>query len=125
MAKHNTLGKAGEEAAKEYFIKKGFTIRETNWRCGNLELDLVIEKDGAVVFVEVKTRSSDIVDPTFSIDPKKIRNLINAGKGYLKMYDLPQLSMQIDIITLVGQPDGFKLEHIEDAISPKLLRRRR
>ncbi len=125
MARHNALGKAGEEAAKEYFIKKGFTIRETNWRCGNLELDLVVEKDGAVVFVEVKTRTSDVVDPTFSIDSKKIRNLINAGKGYLKMYDLPQLSMQIDIITLVGHPDGFKLEHIEDAISPKLLRRHR
>ena len=54
-----------------------------------------------------------------------VNDLINAGKGYLKMYDLPQLSMQIDIITLVGHPDGFKLEHIEDAISPKLLRRHR
>ena len=125
MARHNTLGKAGEEATKEFFIMKGYTIREENWRCGEFELDLVIEKDGFVVFVEVKTRSNDIIDPTFAIDDKKITNLINAGKGYLKMYGINQLSMQIDVVTIVGEPGNFEITHYENAVTPKLLRRRR
>lgn len=120
MAIHNVLGRAGEEAVKDFFVCKGYTIREQNWRCGNLELDLVIERDCFVVFVEVKTRSNDVVDPALSITPKKIRNIINAGKGYLKMYNLPQLNMQIDIVTVVGEPGNFTITHYEDAVHPKL-----
>lgn len=125
MAKHNALGKAGEEATKEFFIMKGYTIRESNWRCGKLELDLVVEKGGFVVFVEVKTRSSDVIDPTLSIDAKKIKNLVNAGKGYLKMYGISQLSMQIDVVTIVGEPGNFEITHYENAVTPKLLHRHR
>ncbi|MGM9803414.1 MAG: YraN family protein [Muribaculaceae bacterium] len=119
MAFHNELGKAGEQAAKEFFIRKGYTIRESNWRCGKLELDLVVQKDGFVVFVEVKTRSSYDVDPTISITQAKIRNLINAGKSYLRMYKLPQLSMQIDYIFIAGTPGNFTLQHVENAVTPK------
>ena len=51
MAEHNELGKAGEEAVKNFLICKGYTIRETNWRFNKLELDLVVQKNGAVIFV--------------------------------------------------------------------------
>lgn len=127
MARHNILGKAGEEAAKEYLICKGYTIRESNWRCGNLELDLVVQKEGAVIFVEVKTRSKEDFDPTMAITETKVRNLIKAGKGYLSMYRLPQLSMQIDIIYVIGQPGDFTIYHMENAVTPRLysLHRRR
>lgn len=125
MAKHNEIGQAGEKLAKEYFITKGYTIRDSNWRCGRLELDLVVEKDGYVVFVEVKTRTGEQLDPTFGIDDRKVRNVINAGKGYLKMYNLPQLSMQIDIVTIVWENGEYQFTHYEDAVTPKLLKRRR
>ena len=61
----------------------------------------------------------------FAIDDKKITNLINAGKGYLKMYGINQLSMQIDVVTIVGEPGNFEITHYENAVTPKLLRRRR
>lgn len=127
MAKHNELGKAGEEAAKEYLICKGYTIRETNWRCNSLEIDLVVQKDGGVIFVEVKTRTTDDIDPTMAITETKVRNIIKAGKAYLAMYKIPQLSMQIDIIFVIGTPGNFKITHMEDAVQPRLfsLHRRR
>ena len=118
MAEHNELGKAGEEAVKNFLICKGYTIRETNWRFNKLELDLVVQKNGAVIFVEVKTRATNIVKAASVISESKVRNIINAGKAYLRLYNISQISMQIDIIYVIGQPDNFRIVHIENAVQP-------
>ena len=41
MADHNLLGKAGEHEAVEFLVRQGFTVRETNWRMGKLEIDII------------------------------------------------------------------------------------
>ena len=46
MARHNTLGKEGEEAACDFLIGRGYTIRETNWRLGHLEIDIRLLRPG-------------------------------------------------------------------------------
>ena len=56
MAKHNDLGKAGENAAAAYLEKEDYLIRHRNWRKGHFELDIVAAKDNELVVVEVKTR---------------------------------------------------------------------
>ena len=52
------FGRAGENQAVEYLDKKGYEILVQNYRCRFGELDIVAEKDGALCFIEVKTRSS-------------------------------------------------------------------
>ena len=47
-----------------------------------------------------------------------LRNIINAGKAYLRLYNISQISMQIDIIYVIGQPDNFRIVHIENAVQP-------
>ena len=56
MAAHNELGKEGELLAANHLQSEGYVIRHRDWRCGHKELDIVAEKDGTLVFVEVKTR---------------------------------------------------------------------
>ena len=88
MAEHNELGNLGEERAQEYLISKGYIIKQTNWRCGKLELDIVAEKDGWLIIVEVKTRSTEFFEhPEESITLKKIRNLVNAAHEYDKLFE--------------------------------------
>ncbi len=58
MAKHNDLGKAGENAAAAYLEQKDYLIRHRNWRKGHFELDIVAAKDNELIVVEVKTRSN-------------------------------------------------------------------
>ena len=60
MAKHNDLGKAGENAAVAYLEQKGYLIRDRNWRKGHFELDIVAAKDNELIVVEVKTRSNTL-----------------------------------------------------------------
>ena len=52
MAKHNELGKAGEDAAVKYLESKGYMIRHRNWRFMHWELDIVAYKDGVVRVIE-------------------------------------------------------------------------
>ena len=119
MALHNEFGKVGEVAAKEALIKEGYTIRETNWKCDKLEIDIVAEKDGRIIIVEVKTRSNDYVDPIDAVDKRKIVHLVKAANAYINSNNLPH-EIQFDIITLIGNQDDFKVEHIIDAFMPPL-----
>lgn len=63
MAAHNELGKWGEAEAAEYLRRHGYVIRDTDWRFGKRDLDIVAVTEDAqcLVFVEVKTRKSDKV----------------------------------------------------------------
>ena len=69
MAKHNDLGKAGENAAAAYLEKEDYLIRHRNWRKGHFELDIVAAKDNELVVVEVKTRSNtEFTQPEDAVD---------------------------------------------------------
>ena len=54
---------------------------------------------------------------------KRLRPVL--GLLYLKMYGISQLSMQIDVVTIVGEPGNFEITHYENAVTPKLLHRHR
>ena len=80
MAKHNDLGKAGENAAVAYLEQKGYLIRNRNWRKGHFELDIVAAKDNELIVIEVKTRSN-----TLFAEPE--------GKRISYVYSINYLSM--------------------------------
>ena len=122
MARHNALGEAGEQAACEFLIAKGYTIRETNWRVGKLEIDIVAQEPKAnrLHIVEVKTRSEgEHYDPMQSITPAKIRNLVNAANGYISLYQL-KMSVQYDVMILIGKAPDFNIQYIPNAFQPPL-----
>ncbi len=124
MARHNLFGKLGEQVAKEYLIKKGYIIRETNWRLNHLEVDIIAEYDNKIILVEVKTRTHDLLSAYEAVDKNKQSHLLRAANAYMKYYNLPH-AVQIDVICVVGDnPQNFVIEHIEDAIRPRLRSRR-
>ena len=124
MARHNVLGKAGEDFAASYLEHAGYGIIERDWRQGSRDIDIVARtEDGTtVVFVEVKTRSSDaIVRPEDAVDARKIRNLGRAADAYVKERAIWN-ELRFDLINIVGTaPENFRLEHIIDAFNPLLV----
>lgn len=122
MAKTTDIGKAGEQAACDFLISKGFTVRDVNWRLGHLEIDIVAQEPAANVLhiVEVKTRkSSEHFDPMQTINRKKINNLVNAANGYIQYYNLP-MYVQYDVMILIGQAPDFEIHYVPDAFQPSL-----
>ena len=122
MARHNTLGQAGEQAAQDFLIARGYTVRETNWRIGKLEIDIVAQEPQAnrLHIIEVKTRSNiEHFDPMEAITPAKIRHLVNAANGYIQYYQL-RLSVQYDVMILEGKAPDFTIHYIPNAVQPPL-----
>ncbi len=58
MRAKDAVGRYGEEVAARFLLDAGLTVLERNWRCRGGELDIVATDGSALVFVEVKTRSS-------------------------------------------------------------------
>ena len=120
MATHNLLGKAGEDAVAEYLKKKGYDILHRNWRKNHLELDIVAAKDDELIVVEVKTRrNTDYIEPQDAVNRQKIRHIVIAADAYVKHFGI-DASVRFDIITAVGQPGTFRIEHIKDAFYPPM-----
>lgn len=102
MAEHNALGKEGEGEAVAYLRDKGYAIRHCNWRAGRLELDIVAEKNGELIVVEVKTRRNEKYGrPEDAVDRLKIRNIVASTDAYLKKFQI-DLPVRFDVITLIG-----------------------
>jgi putative endonuclease len=121
MAEHNDLGNLGELRAQAYLRDKGYKIKHTNWVTGKLELDIVCEKDGWLIVVEVKTRSTENFEhPEDAINIRKIRNIINATHNYILQFDWKG-ETRFDVMSVIPHGQDFLIEHIEDAfLSPSL-----
>jgi len=116
MLNNTQLGNEGEAAAKAWLESQGYRIRDTRWHCGHLELDIVAQKDGMLVVIEVKTRTTDEYgEPEEAVSQSKIRRIVNAADGYIKYFRL-DLPIRFDIMALIREADGsYRINHIEDA----------
>jgi putative endonuclease len=119
MARHNDLGKEGEEAAANYLEKNGYVIRRRNWFFEKFELDIVAEKVGWLVVVEVKSRSTETFEhPEDAITPAKIRRIVLATDAYIRQFDI-DMPTRFDVISAIPTRNGYRIDHIEDAfLSP-------
>lgn len=119
MAEHNDLGAKGEEIAFFHLVKKGFKIKERNWRFAHFEIDIVAIDKNELVIIEVKTRSAAIYEePRETITNQKIRFLTNAAQAYIEQNEI-DLETRFDVISIKWFHEGkYELEHIEGAFLP-------
>lgn len=115
---HLALGRRGEDAAACYLRQHGFKILRRNFRARRGgEIDLVCRDTtaSALVFVEVKSRSSEAFGrPLAAVDKKKRRLLIRAAMEWLRMLDMPDITFRFDVVEVIdGTPP--EVRHIENA----------
>ena len=119
MTEKREFGNEGEAYARDYLLKQGYSILETNWQCGHLEVDVIAEKDGILVFVEVKTRTDTAVsEPQAAVNRQKQQNIIRAANAYILRNNF-NCEARFDIITVVGKGAASVVEHLPDAYSPR------
>lgn len=119
MATRSEVGAWGEAIAARHLEDKGYAVRDRNWRHGHGELDIVAEHNGEIIFVEVRTRRSDVFGtPEETITPRKRAKLIATAEAYLDAHTLLDAQWQIDVIVIdLGPRNAVKrLDHIECAI---------
>jgi putative endonuclease len=103
------LGDAGERLAAGWWEQHGYAIRARNWRCPYGELDLVAERGGELVFVEVKTRRGErLGTPEEAVTPAKRRRLAASAACYLAevVAGADDIAYRIDVIAVDLAPSG-------------------
>ncbi|MCF7559700.1 YraN family protein [Sabulilitoribacter multivorans] len=115
MAKHNELGKKGEQLAVDFLLKKGYDIIERNYRFDKAEVDIIAQQKYTLAIIEVKTRSStDFGNPQDFVKPKQIKNLVKAVDEYVTVNAL-DVEVRFDIIAIVKETKDYTIEHLENA----------
>ena len=115
MATHNELGSEGELLAVNYLRDKNYTILATNWRWQKAEVDIIAQSNNTLVFVEVKTRSSDTFSkPEEAVNDKKQQLLIDAAEAYCEANEI-ELELRFDVIAIIHQGSKTIVKQIEGA----------
>ncbi len=118
--KRRDTGILGEKLAKDFLKKRGYHIKETNYRCPEGEIDIVAKHKDYLVFVEVRTkRSLEFGSPEESITPTKKERLKATASHYRQTHsNLPQL-WRIDVVAveLNQKAEPSRIELIENAVS--------
>jgi putative endonuclease len=104
MAKHNIVGKEGEQLALKWCKENGFTIQATNWRYKRFEVDIIASKDNVLHVIEVKTRTNTKFGlPEEGVTVKKIENMLEAAAAYTE--ENTWKIFQFDIISILLKPN--------------------
>lgn len=113
------IGEIGESLAQQFLVRNGYAIREKNWTTPFGEADIIVEKDGVVAMVEVKTRrgpySRSELFPELAVDARKQERYVNMAKHYCSTH-AELTSIRFDIVALcLFEEHMARLRHIKEA----------
>ncbi|MEE0776636.1 MAG: YraN family protein [Bacillota bacterium] len=107
------LGEKGERAAEKALKKEGYRLLERNYSVRGGEIDLIMERSGEILFVEVKTRTSEeFGTPLESIGSRKREHLCHAAKVYLSRRSLEDAAVSFCAVSVTADTKG-KMKSVE------------
>ena len=118
MPEHIDLGKQGEKLAYTFLRNKGYEVLATNFRFEKAEIDIICKKGKTIVFVEVKTRTTeDFGHPEEAVDIKKQDKIVRAAERFIQLHDMLG-DVRFDVVSIIMDGKKNKVTHIRDAFFP-------
>ena len=109
----------GEKLAQDFLKARGYQIVETNYRSRDGEVDIIVSKDGVLVFVEVRTKSSRMFGtPEESVNRRKKQKLVLVAQDYIQTHEIQESSWRIDFVAVELDNTGkaVRIEQFENAV---------
>lgn len=95
--------------------QKGYKILERNYRHGKSEIDLIAQGEGLLIFIEVKTRSSNTFGfPEEFVSENQQKAIIRAANHYVEKIDWKG-DIRFDIMAIIVKQTVMQIEHLKDA----------
>lgn len=116
-----SLGRWGEQRTEKFLKRKGLKTLTRNFSCKSGEIDLImVDNDGGIVFVEVKTRANEDFSPSESaITGAKKTRMIRAARYFLASNNITERPFRFDVVTIVlGEKNRPQIRHYENAFVP-------
>ena len=117
MKSHIDFGKFGEDQARLFLIKQGYSIIESNYRNVMGEIDIIAKERETLCFIEVKTRKNDALGSPFeSVTKWKQKKILKVALCYIQEKDLDNINVRFDVVGIINeQGKDPKIELIKDA----------
>ncbi len=118
LSDRKLLGRWGEKRCEKFLKKKGLKKLTQNFSCRTGEIDLImVDTDGSIVFIEVKTRANETFGPVESaITYAKKTRLKRAGRYFLETNAIENRPFRFDVVTIILAESGCEqIKHYKNA----------
>lgn len=101
------IGAEGERIAVRFLKKRGYKILQRNYRSKGGEIDIVCYDHGCIVFVEVKTRFSNVYGaPELAVNETKRRQIIKTASHYIVQKKIEGVDLRFDVVSIFHSTDA-------------------
>jgi len=117
-AARQAFGELGERIAERWLRRHGWRVVQRRFRNGHRDIDLVVEQEGLVAFVEVKARrGSEFGDPVEAVNWKKQKELTRSAHVWIDRHGRPSESYRFDVVGILVDGDRVRVRHVADAFA--------
>lgn len=112
----NDFGELGERIAARWLEKNGWRLIARRYRSGRRDIDLVMERNGVIAFVEVKARSGDqFGDPVEAVHRRKQRELTKSAQSWIDRHGRSGEEYRFDVIGVLVADQKVYIRHVPEA----------
>ena len=115
-AARQAFGELGERVAARWLERHGWRVVQRRFRNGRRDIDLVMEREGTVAFVEVKARKgSRFGTPVEAVNWRKQKELARSAHVWIDRHGRPEESYRFDVVGILVEGSRVRVRHVSDA----------
>jgi putative endonuclease len=112
------FGEMGERIAERWLRRHGWRVVNRRFRNGRRDIDLVVERDGTVAFVEVKARKGvDFGGPVAAVNWRKQKELVKSASVWIDRHGQPRDQYRFDVVGVLVDGERVRVRHVPDAFT--------
>lgn len=115
-AARQAFGELGERIAERWLRRRGWRIVQRRFRSGHRDIDLVVERDGTVAFIEVKARKgAEFGGPVQAVNYRKRKQLERSAMVWIDRHGQEAESYRFDVVGVLLNGADVRVCHVENA----------
>ena len=117
-AARQALGELGERIAERWLRERGWRVVQRRFRSGHRDIDLVVERDGMIAFVEVKARrGAGFGGPVEAVNWRKQKELGRSARVWVSRHGRSSDAYRFDVVGVLVEGERVRIRHVEGAFS--------
>src|ERR1041384_655169 len=110
------FGELGERIAERWLRRQGWRLVQRRFRNGHRDIDLVVEREGTVAFVEVKARrGAEFGGPLEAVNWRKQKELSKSACVWIDRHGRPSESYRFDVVGVLVDGERVRVRHVANA----------
>lgn len=114
----NEFGELGERIAARWLERSGYRVLARRFRAGRRDIDLIVEREGLVAFVEVKARSGEAFgDPVEAVHRRKQQSLCKSAQAWIGRHGRLGEEYRFDVVGILLKDRRVFVRHVPKAFA--------